>query len=268
METSPDFLNDLISFWQRCPTGKPPFTHPDDLRVLQKKGKTDVDERSMNFDSYLTDQRFGRFDDRRLHSSLLPVPYLGDLANAKIVILLLNPGLSYTDYWGEAKMSTFRRRLVDNLGQSFNGVEFPFLGLDPQFCWWGGFVWWEKKLRDVATIIADKKFYGKYFDALRDLSTKLACVELIPYHSSSFSSHAILEQLPSSKMIRKFVLESLIPDSQAGKRTLIVTRQIKAWKLPKQNDNIVVYEGGHTRGASLSQNSSGGKAILKSYGIG
>ncbi len=261
-----DMLKELINFWRECPTDEPPFVHPADHSLVSRNKVSDMDETSMDFDSFITDQRFGRFDDR-LHTSLLPVPYVGDLRNAQIVILLLNPGLSYTNYWGEYKMPEFRDRLIGNIGQSFEGVEFPFFGLDPQFCWDGGFAWWEKKLRDVVTKIAEEKFDSRYFEALRDLSAKLACVELVPYHSSSFGSHAILEELPSSKMVRKFVLEYLIPEARIGKRTLIVTRQAKSWNLPETNKNIVIYKGGHTRGASLSQNSSGGKAILDSYGI-
>jgi hypothetical protein len=62
----------------------------------------------------------------------------------------------------------------------------------------------------------------------------------------------------------------LIPKAKKGNCTLIVTRKTKDWGCPcdaKHKDNIVVYQGGETRGASLSSKSKGGKAILKSYGI-
>jgi hypothetical protein len=259
--------NDLINFWRRCRLAAPPFAHPDDLSILRQKGAKLIDDEPTNFDTFIAGNRFGDFDDRRLHLSLLPVPYVGDLSRAKIVILLLNPGFSYADYWAETKMPAFRKRLEDNLQQSFKGVEFPFFGLDPQFCFHGGFVWWEKKLRDVTTAIAKKKFKGRYLDALRYLSGKLACVELVPYHSSSFRAHALIDQLPSVKMVQKFVRESLVPDADAGRRTLIVTRQARAWGLPPGTKNLVIYKGGHTRGASLSPNSPGGKAILQRYDI-
>jgi len=164
-------------------------------------------------------------------------------------------------------MPEFRQRRIDNLRQSFGGVEFPFLGLDPQFCWHGGFVWWEKKLRGVITEIASKRFKGRYFEALRDLSKKLACVELVPYHSPSFSGHALINYLPSVKMVQTFVRKSLVPDANEDKRTLIVTRQAKAWGLPPSTKKLVIYMGGETRGASLSPNSRGGKAILRRYDI-
>lgn len=271
-------LNELINFWQQClPLDKPPFVHPKDLQALRESGLThltDLEDMPIDFDSFVKGPRFGDFDDHRLRLSLSPVPYVGDLKKADIVILLLNPGFSYSNYWEENKMPGFRKRLVDNLAQKFKGIEFPFFGLDPEFCSSGGFVWWEKKLRDVASEIAKKNDW-KYLDALRDLSKRVACLELVPYHSSSFSSHVLINKLPSVKMVQRFVRESLVPDAKIGpkarigKRTLIVTRKEKEWSLPSgKNNDIVIYTGGHTRGASLSSISRGGKAILRRYGIG
>jgi hypothetical protein len=260
---------ELIEFWKRCKLDKPPFAHPDDLPVLQQKEGTFLSTRSFN--TYIAGERFGHSEDERLHLSLRPVPYLGNLAKAKIFILLLNPGLAYSDYWAESKSKEFCQRLKSNLHQSFDGIEFPFFKLDPEFCWCSGFVWWEKKLREVIRCIAKEKFNDKYLDAMRDLSTKLACLELVPYHSSSFGSHSLLKNLPSVKMVKKFVQESLVRDAKAGNITLIVTRQAREWGFPdntKKTKSLVIYKGGHTRGTSLSPISDGGKAILRRYGIG
>ncbi len=259
--------NELINFWRRCKLSTPPFAHPDDLSTLLQKGRKLIDTDPLNFDSFIAGQRFGNFDDHRLHLSLLPMPYEGDLSHAEIVILLLNPGFSYADYWAESNRPEFRQRRIDNLQQEFTGVNFPFMELDPQFCWCSGFVWWEEKLRDVITVISKEKFKGQYIEALCDLSRKLAAVELIPYTSPSFRAHALINQLPSVKMVQKFVRESLVPAANAGERTLIVTRQAKSWAIPVDTKNVVIYEGGATRGASLSPNSEGGKAILRRYGI-
>ena len=265
--TRPPGPEEFITFWRHCRLTARPFAHPDDLLILRQRDGRFIDSEPSNFDTFVAGPRFGNFDDHRLHLSLLPLPYDGDLRHAEIVIFLLNPGFSYCDYWAETRIPAFRQRKKNNLRQSFQGVEFPFWELDPQFCWHGGFVWWEKKLRNVAKIIAARKFGGRYLDALRDLSRKLACIELVPYHSQSFRAHELVEKLPSVKMVRKFVRESLVPDASAGRRTLIVTRQAKAWGLRPVTGKVVVYEGGETRGASLSPNSRGGKAILRRYGI-
>ncbi len=260
-------LTEYVDFWRRCSLVAPPFAHPDDLPFLRQNGERFIDRESANFESFIGGSRFGDFDDHRLHLSLLPVPYVGNLHDADIVILLLNPGFSYADYWAEYKVSAFRKRSEETLLQSLDGVEFPFFGLDPQFCFHGGFLWWEKKLRDVITAVAKKKPRRTYLEALRELSRRLACVELVPYHSSSFRAHALIGELPSVKMAQRFVRESLVPEARAGRRTLIVTRQARAWGLPKGGKNVITYAGGHTRGASLSPNSDGGKAILKRFGV-
>jgi hypothetical protein len=258
--------DELIDFWGRCGLATQPLAHPDDLSILRQKRGKFIDADQVSFDTLMANRQFRGFDDR-FHLSLLPTPYLGDLRHAEIVIMQLNPGLEYTDYWAESKMPHFRNRLEHNLRQSFGGVEFPFLFLDPQFCWHTGFLWWEEKLRQVTSAIAESKFNGSYFDALRDLSTKLACVELIAYHSSSFRAHILINQLPSAKQALRFVRHSLVPDAETGKRTLIITRQVRTWGLPSGIEGLVMYDGGQSRGASLSPNSSGGKAILRRYGI-
>lgn len=261
----------LFEFWQRCPLERPPFAHPDDrdkLHEILSKENRWIEDDATCFDSYINHPRFGDPTDDRLHLSLLPIPYVGDLRSAEIVILLLNPGFDYSDYWAEQKMPDFQKRLKQNLSQSFEGIEYPFFGLDPHLCWYSGFMWWERKLREVVQQIAVSKFDGIYRDALRNLSRKLACVELIPYHSASFRDHNLIGQLPSIVKARAFVRDSLVPEAVADKRTLICTRQAASWGLGlNEQPNVIVYDGGHTRGASLSSRSKGGEAILRRYGI-
>lgn len=256
--------SNLIKFWRDCPTDSKPLAHPQDLDAWKKTGSMLPEAIPQNFESFIADPKF---DDPRMHLNLLPQPYAGDLRKAEIFVLLLNPGLGYTDYWGESRMKSFRRRLENNLRQDLEGMEFPFLWLDPEFCWHGGFVWWEKKLRDVIREIAKERFNGSHIDAMRDLSKRIASLELLPYHSFSFGAHKLIQQLPSVKVMQEFVGERLALEAKLQKKTLIVTRQQNAWSLPANETNIIIYQGGHTRGASLSKNSQGGKAILRHYGI-
>ena len=142
-----------------------------------------------------------------------------------------------------------------------------FLSLDPQFCWHSGFVWWEKKFKELIQEIARLKFAGNYRDALRDFSHRIASVELVPYHSASFHEHRIIKHLPSVAKVREFVHSELLPAARERKKTIIVTRQAAEWNIKPEEPNIIVYTGGHTRGASLSPRSAGGKAILRHYGF-
>jgi hypothetical protein len=254
---------ELVAFWRRCQLAKPPFVHPDDYPVLRRNGGRHIDADPKDFAGFIVSPKFGDFRDRRLDLSLLPAPYSGDLAQADIVVLLLNPGFSYTDYY-ETERPDFRRRLVKNLRQSFAASEFPFMWLDPRICWHDGFKWWEGKLRKTIRVIADRHFDGHYLDALRDFSHRVAHVELVPYHSSAFGGHALIEKLESVKAARRYVHDVLVPAARNGTKTLIVTRQAKAWGL-KRDRGVVIYKGGQTRGASLGPDTPGGKAILRRY---
>ena len=162
-------------------------------------------------------------------------------------------------------MPDFRRQKIRTIAQDLKDVEFPFMWLDPEYCWHSGFVYWERKLRDVIRQIARAKFHNRYLDALRDVSQRLAHVELVPYHSSAFSAHSIIDDLPSVHAARRFVREMLA--SSGGNKTFILTRARAQWALPIEPENLVIYQGSLTRGASLGSNSSGGQANLKHYGI-
>ena len=211
--------------------------------------------------------RFGDPDDRRLHLSVPPQPFCGDLRRADIFILLLNPGLNISDYYAQTHRQEFRHAYRRMLAHDMEGLEFPFIFLNPAYCWHGGYQWWEGKLRDITTFIAKRRFGGRYLEALRSLSTRLAAVELVPYHSRSFAAHRLIEELPSAKAAKAFVQGDLVPAATQDKATIIVTRQVTEWGLPKTVSNVVQYEGGHTRGASLSLKSRGGEAILRRYGL-
>lgn len=131
--------------------------------------------------------------------------------------------------------------------------------LDPKWAWTSGFTWWEKKLCEVGRIIAKEKFSGNYSMALSCLAKRIACLELVPYHSESFSGTT---QIASANAAKRFAKEA----SRDADRTIVVTRAVKDWDLG-DGPNIITYNGGQARVASLGPNSCGGRAILKCYGL-
>ena len=229
-----------------------------------------------SFRQFVGGKRFGKFEDHQFHLSLLPSPYVGDLSRADIFILALNPGFSLTDYCAEWHVPKFRRRLKRNLRQDFDRVDFPFFLLDPEFCWHGGFAWWEGKLREVATRIAKKKHGGRYFDALRELSRRIAAIELVPYHSIAFHEHRLISNstrraerrplLVSAERAIHFANTVLLKRARSGKASIIITRKVKAWGLPNAR-RVINYRPSLARSASLGPKSPGGKEILRRFGI-
>jgi hypothetical protein len=192
---------------------------------------------------------------------------MGNLRRADIIILLLNPGFGFADYYAETHSVSYRSRLKQNLIQQFDEIEFPFVSLDPEFCWHPGFGWWEGKLREVITRIARENYNCNYRDALKDIANRIAAIEMIPYHSASFSAWSLLNKLPSAQMAKLYAREVLGRPADAGeKKLIIVTRRGPDWGLA-DSENVVVYKRAETRGASLGPRSRGGSAILRRYGI-
>lgn len=240
--------NDLISFWDEAALAHAPFIHPRD-NIPNSQIQSDV----RSYAEYLSAFERDTLAKSAFHLGLLPQPYHGDLDNAEVLLLLINPGLSASDYYAEARHPDFRESLVDSIRQ----VRRSHMFLDPKWAWTSGFAWWEGKLRDVAKLIAKERFEGHYGRALADLAQRIASIELVPYHSSIFGGS---KRLASADAARCFV------NSVDASRTIIVTRGVTDWGLPNA-PNIIKYPTTHARSASLGRYSVVGQAILARYGI-
>jgi hypothetical protein len=214
------------------PLRKPPFIHPEDLPAIQNHAAELLKVPATKFRQFLASQRFGDLTDHRFHFSLLPIPYLGDLNRADIFILQLNPGFNVNNYYAEWNVPAFRRRVERNVRQELDGVDFPFYSLDPELCWYSGYRWWEGKLRDIAATIANRKYKGRYLDALRELSRRIAVIELVPYHSIAFKEHRLVRVLPSTARARDLVQLNLLKRAPSGRVLVIAMRKVTAWGLP------------------------------------
>jgi hypothetical protein len=259
-------MNSLVRFWDKCSLTRPPYIHPDDLEIVRSRPHQ-FDRVVRSPKQFIESDSFGEFKDRSFHLSLLPVPFLGRLDTAKIVILLLNPGLGLSDYVTDSdkKHARWSKKVIR---QQLDGAEYPFISLNPEFSWTGGFQWWEKKLREVLRVIAKKEFDGRYLDALKFLSKRLACVELVPYHSQRFGGSSLVDRMPSAQAALHYVKHTLVPKAREGRIKLIATRQIARWSLPKNCRHIIRYEGSLTRGAPLGPRTLGGAAMLEILGVG
>jgi hypothetical protein len=253
---------DLLREWMGWKPEGPPFMLPADRAVLtaQKSLRSLV-----TISDWLSAHRgddFGAPGDSRLHLGLLPQPFCGDLRRASIYVLLLNPGIGATDYYGEHELPTYRNALLCTLRQEFDPDAIPFLFLDPQYAWHGGYGWWHAKLAGVISRLAT--IWSVSFAVARArLGANLASLELLPYHSASFrDAGGWVRQLVSVALAKAFVRDVVIPRVLSGDAVAIVTRQAKAWDLPAHS-GIIRYSGQQARGAHLSPNSPGGQAILQ-----
>jgi hypothetical protein len=203
---------------------------------------------------------FGAPGDTRLHLGLIPQPFCGDIRNASIYVLLLNPGLGPSDYYGEAEVPEFRSALFDNLKQVF-GSRLPFMFLDPQFSWHGGYTWWHGKFARLIERLA-RETRETFAAARARLARELASIELVPYHSAKFNDRGRwIQRLESVRLARECVSGLVLRRVQCGEAIVVVTRQVAAWRLESQ-PGVILYTAQQSRAAHLTPDSPGGMAIL------
>lgn len=253
--------HNLIESWRRCNLEAPPYLFPDDEKHLSDFPDSKTYH---SFNEYVVSSEFG-LSDINLHLGLLPIPFAGNLEKASIFILMLNPGLSAGDYFAEQQVAEFRNAHIRSLRQENSDDEFPFIFLNPDFAWHPGFGYWQKKFHNIVDETR-KQFKVTYQEAMSLLSKRLACLELMPYHSKSFGTGSLLNKLSSVKVMRNYVQDVVIPKAKMDKAIIIAARQVKMWQLP-EHKNIIMYEGGETRSAHLTISSRGGQAIAQNLGL-
>jgi hypothetical protein len=245
--------NLLVEPWRKVDLSKPPYVFPGDEKYIN-----DADFFSdINSDVEYV-KRLGEVRENpcKGHLGLIPIPYLGNLKTAKIFILMANPGLGAADYKGEFEDAGFRQAMINNLRQE-KFDEYPFVSLNPQFSWHGGFEYWEGKFTSIINRLVENG-NATYDQALKLLSNNIACLELISYHSKS---NLGITNLESTISIKDYVHQDLKPRAQKGEIEIIVTRKTAGWGL-ECDTHITVYPTNQARTASLSIGSNGGKRIF------
>ena len=253
----------LLSEWANWTPSDPPCVFPGDLAAMEELNDLDDGKRPCvyrSWEEYSRCPRLGRADDCRLHLGLLPHPFCGDPSSARIVILLLNPGFGPHDAFAEFTQPDYCDALLQNLrGESVR--RGGFLHLDPHFAWTGAFRWWHGKLCSIIEQLC-RRWDVPYPEARDRLRAQLAAIELVPYHSPSYSiPRRIVKKMESVKLARDFVHQVLVPRAERGECLVLVTRKAAEWGL-EESRNVIVYRGSEAQAAHLTAKSRGGKRIL------
>jgi hypothetical protein len=248
---------DLISKWANWRPESAPYILPDDEPIITAL----TGQVTQSWADHIQCANFGAPGDKVFHLGLLPHPYCGDLRNASIYILMLNPGLGPTDYYGEYNVPEYRTAILANIRQEFSNGLLPFMFLDPRFSWHAGFNWWHSKL-DCVILQLSRVWDIAFAEARARLAHEIASVELVPYHSAGFKNErGVAKRLPSAQFAARFVMEFVLPRVRDGNAVVIVARKVAVWDLPDL-PGVVKYTGGEARGAHLSVKSRGGEAII------
>ncbi|MGI9256320.1 MAG: hypothetical protein ACR2PY_05245 [Salinispira sp.] len=230
----------IIDFWQELNTKTPPFVHPRDSL-----------SRCLSYEEYkkIPESDISRYDTY-FHTSLMPVPYYGDIQNAKVYVLYLNPGFCPDDYAAERERKGYFQLFVNGLRQNGKN-EYPFPFISPQHDDTPAGRWWMRKLRRIIEHVAEQKNISRE-NAVFEISQKIATLELVAYHSTTFNgNYAVVHDLPSSQMIRNFVREYALPRAREDKACIIITRGKRIWNLTPE-ENVIIYDRNQARGAHLT----------------
>ncbi len=168
-----EMVNELVDFWARSDLSGPQFVHPDDQSALGAYGGRYLHNVTADFESYIRSEHFGKRDLALSHIATSCPLRRRFVSRRHFYSASESWILSCRLFWRVAYASV-QETLGKNLTQNFENEEFPFLSLDPKFSWHGGFLWWERKLRDVIAQVAKDSFDGRYLDSLRHISTRLA----------------------------------------------------------------------------------------------
>lgn len=154
--------------------------------------------------SFITSFNEKAATDHRIVTDILPEPFLGNITNAKVVLLNLNPGFSEKDlFWH--KQQEF---VSENKKNLFHESNPPFYLLNTKFRDSGGFIWWHAHL---------KQFISQF--GLDSVAKSFMCIEYFPYHSKRYKSMPIIpSQQYSFSLVREAMKRNLPIILMRGKK--------------------------------------------------
>ena len=200
----------------------------------------------------------------KLRLNVHPQHFVGDIDNAEIIILSLNPGYS-TEYYDAYKNSTnkngtkYEQTIKENLE-----MEKPFfhafeLANESDLGYWGNKMkcWVEGY---------DKKDNEELIESLKKITENIALAEFFPYHSISYngmydklgkgtssnSNRKIKDYLPTQKFLFEKIKKRI--NDKNDKVIIILTRSFAKWyeAIEGLRDYKLCYEVNNTRNFSLN----------------
>ncbi len=172
--------------WVDLPS-EPPYIAAVDTDVLLKVGK--------------------RADGLRF--DVLPDPYFGDIKQAEIVVLPLNPGFEDADLLINMQRNEY---VTQNRLSLVHKSNPPFYVLSPELMYSGGYRWWMRIFKPLLQ-------QGISTDVL---AHKIMCIQYLGYHSTTYLhlNTTLPSQLYSFDLVRQAI---------QLKKAIVIMRSEKLW---------------------------------------
>lgn len=245
-----DEYNTLIQGWQN----RTKNLFPGD-NIIQDE------EYSVNLTSpeeYILSELFNDPNDNKYHIGLSPLPFLGNLAQASVFILTLNPGLHVSDYFTETH-PVFQAHLDANFNQTLNPTEYPLFFLNPALGFHAGFTYWNRFLKVTREALHTRLKHPRN-EVQKFLAREIAVLEFIPYHARRGpKTNKSIKSMPSVKAVTAYARNILEPRALNEEILILNVRRVQDWGL-KTGRNILT---NFTQTVSLDPEGSNGKKLLE-----
>ena len=120
----------LVEKWRECELNSPPYIFPEDAFLIEDRWHDRIYDFT-SFEGFTNSEKFGLEGDTRFHLGLTPIPFMGNLHQATIFLLMLNPGFHPGDYFAEYEVDNFRQAGIICVKKILTAVtRFYFLTLD------------------------------------------------------------------------------------------------------------------------------------------
>lgn len=175
----------------------------------------------------------------KIHTQIMPAPFMGDVHKAPIVILLLNPGYTKEEdkvgYY--SKYKEWWKNEVQHIQTNSN---FPFFALDEEYS--KSSTYWEVKLKPL-TLIFDKERVAK----------NICNIQFFPYHTEKYRN--IHNNLFKEEKYKNYLPSQeynfqLVKNAMARNAIIIITRSKAMWH--KAIPELVNYDNAHSTNSYLN----------------
>lgn len=172
--------------------------------------------------------------DIKLELSVLPLHFIGDIKNSRVLVLSLNPGFNekYKEFY-EKNRATYEKTIEDNLTfKNPRFFEFDFYKTEGEGYW--------KRLKPLFPEKYEKikQIGGGANDAALDKYFKenISLVEFFPYHSKSYTDYydklgendaKKKDYLPSQKYVFELIKKRI--NDKNDDVSIIISRATKKW---------------------------------------
>jgi len=201
----------LIDFWRKAPAVG---VHPEDAVYVKSYNLRAKSDRKLYFENFTQ------------------IPWVGNLHKAKVIIVMLNPGMSELPKQLHDQRVE-RSFLVSNLRQKKNPILFY---LNPKLKETGGGIYWRRRFKSFVEKVFDNPEEG--YDKI---ARQICIVQIIAYHSKKNPS-SIRSKLPSARAMREWILEEV---KLKRRKVLVIRGYNDIWpkNKPSNTSKLLICKG-------------------------